>query len=44
MERAKLEYVWLDSYKPTQSLRRKTKAKGWGALAGVMLFGPGKLW
>ena len=23
----KLEYVWLDGYKPTQSLRSKTKLK-----------------
>ncbi len=22
---AKLEYIWLDGYKPTQSLRSKTK-------------------
>jgi glutamine synthetase len=25
MKKAKLEYVWLDGYKPTQSLRSKTK-------------------
>ena len=25
MSKAKLEYIWLDGYKPTQSLRSKTK-------------------
>ena len=25
MAKAKLEYIWLDGYKPTQSLRSKTK-------------------
>ena len=25
MAQAKLEYIWLDGYKPTQSLRSKTK-------------------
>ena len=25
---AKLEYIWLDGYKPTQSLRSKTKIEG----------------
>ncbi|SVA59144.1 uncharacterized protein METZ01_LOCUS215891, partial [marine metagenome] len=24
MSKAKLEYIWLDGYKPTQSLRSKT--------------------
>ena len=25
MSKSKLEYIWLDGYKPTQSLRSKTK-------------------
>ena len=25
MAKSKLEYIWLDGYKPTQSLRSKTK-------------------
>ena len=25
MSKTKLEYIWLDGYKPTQSLRSKTK-------------------
>ena len=25
MAKAKLEYIWLDGYQPTQSLRSKTK-------------------
>ena len=25
MNKSKLEYLWLDGYKPTQSLRGKTK-------------------
>ncbi|MDA0193979.1 MAG: glutamine synthetase beta-grasp domain-containing protein [Bacteroidetes bacterium] len=28
MSKAKLEYIWLDGYKPTQSLRSKTKIVG----------------
>lgn len=28
MAKAKLEYIWLDGYKPTQSLRSKTKIEG----------------
>jgi glutamine synthetase len=28
MKKAKLEYIWLDGYKPTQSLRSKTKIIG----------------
>ena len=27
MSKAKLEYIWLDGYKPTQSLRSKTKVE-----------------
>lgn len=28
MAKSKLEYIWLDGYKPTQSLRSKTKIEG----------------
>ncbi|MBS32955.1 MAG: glutamine synthetase, partial [Verrucomicrobiales bacterium] len=27
MSKAKLEYIWLDGYTPTQSLRSKTKVE-----------------
>ena len=28
--KAKLEYIWLDGYKPTQSLRRKQRSEFFG--------------
>ena len=39
MSKSKLEYIWLDGYKPTQSLRSKTKivedlAENWKTLFG----------